>query len=62
MEAGEDPEEIDAELGDALTAEDPLAGLTAGQGGYEALRTLRRELLPATRDDHWYPLRGATDT
>ena len=55
MEAGEDPEQIDAELGDTLEREDPFVALTAGAA---ALRSLRRELLPATRDDTWYPLHG----
>jgi HAE1 family hydrophobic/amphiphilic exporter-1 len=27
------------------------------QGAVERLRQLRRELLPAARDDNWYPLR-----
>jgi putative FmdB family regulatory protein len=62
MEAGEDPEEIDAELGDALAQEDPLAALTTGTGGLDALRNLRRELFPAARDDHWYPLHGQGHT
>ena len=39
MEAGEDPEQIDAELGDVLEGEDPLAGLGGGTGGLDALRT-----------------------
>ncbi len=55
MEAGEDPDQIDAELGDTLEREDPFAALT---GGAAALRSLRRELLPAARDDTWYPLHG----
>jgi putative FmdB family regulatory protein len=56
MEAGEDPDQIDAELGDTLAQEDPFTALTAAKGGAEALRHLRRELLPAARDEHWYPL------
>ncbi len=65
MEAGEDPDAIDAELGDQLEQEDPFApggapkgtgGATAG--GAAALRRLRRELLPAARDETWYPLQG----
>ncbi len=55
MEAEEDPDQIDAELGDTLEREDPFAALT---GGAAALRSLRRELLPAARDDTWYPLHG----
>lgn len=60
MEAGEDPDQIDAELGAALEEEDPLAALSASRGGLDALRNLRRELLPAARDETWYPLRGAS--
>ncbi|WP_295580363.1 zinc ribbon domain-containing protein [uncultured Lamprocystis sp.] len=59
MEAGEDPEQVDAELGDALESEDPFTALTAGKSGADALRSLRRELLPAARDDTWYPLHGS---
>ena len=55
MESGEDPDAIDAELGDMLEQEDPLGAATAG----EMLRRLRRELLPAARDDRWYPLHPA---
>ena len=58
MEAGEDPDQIDAELGDRLEQEDPFAAVGAGAGGAAALRRLRRELLPAARDDTWYPLHG----
>lgn len=57
MEAGEDPDQIEAEMGDLLEGEDPFAALSgAKQGAAEALRRLRRELLPATRDENWYPL------
>ena len=59
MEAGEDPEQVDAELGDTLESEDPFAVLTLGKSGADALRNLRRELLPAARDDTWYPLHGS---
>lgn len=64
MEAGEDPDAIDAELGEQLDQETPFApggssgGARGGAGGAEALRRLRREFLPAARDDHWYPLQG----
>jgi putative FmdB family regulatory protein len=58
LEAGEDPDQIEAELGDVLEQEDPLAALTAGAGGAAALRSLRRELLPAARDENWYPLQA----
>ncbi|MGD2020737.1 MAG: zinc ribbon domain-containing protein, partial [Thiohalocapsa sp.] len=56
MEAGEDPDQLEAEYADVLDAEDPFAGLTAG--GATSLRALRRELLPPRRDDDtWYPLK-----
>jgi len=58
MEAGEDPDQIDAELGEQLDQEDPVAALGAGGGGAASRRRLRRELLPAARDDTWYPLQG----
>ncbi|MBK1699852.1 FmdB family zinc ribbon protein [Thiococcus pfennigii] len=60
MEAGEDPEQIEAELGDVLEQEDPFAaaGGAPGRAGgaLPSLAALRRELLPPARDDHWYPL------
>jgi putative FmdB family regulatory protein len=63
MEAGEDPDAIEAELGDALEGEDPFALAASGKGSSgtpaERLRQLRRELMPAIRDDHWYPLHPA---
>lgn len=56
MEAGEDPDALEADYADVLDADDPLAGLTAG--GANRLRALRRELLPPRRDDDtWYPLK-----
>lgn len=57
MEAGEDPDQIEAELGDALESEAPFGTAATGQGTVERLRRLRRELLPAARDENWYPLR-----
>jgi putative FmdB family regulatory protein len=58
MESGEDPDQIEAEMGNLLETEDPFAALSgAKQGTAEALRRLRRELLPAARDDTWYPLK-----
>ena len=63
MEAGEDPDAIDAELGEVLEKEDPFAaqapGQTASATTAERLRQLRRDLLPAARDDQWYPLHPA---
>jgi len=55
MEAGEDPDAIEAEMGDLLESEDPFA-LGAGAKPRD-LKTLRRELLPPRRDDTWYPLK-----
>ena len=49
LESGEDPDRIEAELGDAMEQENPFAS--------EALRRLRRELLPPSREDIWNPLR-----
>ncbi len=53
MEAGEDPDAIDAEF----SAQTP--GRTASATTADRLRQLRRDLLPAARDDHWYPLHPA---
>ena len=52
MEAGEDPDQLEAEYADVLDADDPLGGIAAGGG----LRGLRRRLLPPRQDDQWYPL------
>ena len=49
MEAGEDPESVEEELGDAL--EDPFAG--PGQGG---LKRLRKKYLPPSVDSTLYEL------
>ncbi len=51
MEAGEDPEKIEAEMGDVL-GEDPLAGLgeKGSQEGGRGLAGLRRRLLPPAVD------------
>jgi putative FmdB family regulatory protein len=57
MEAGEDPDAVDAELGDQLEQEPPFAAGGSRGGGAAALRRLRREFLPAAQDDHWYPLK-----
>jgi hypothetical protein len=56
MEAGEDPDAIEAEMGDLLETEDPFAlGASAG-GKLPDLKFLRRDLLPPRRDDEWHPL------
>jgi putative FmdB family regulatory protein len=55
MEAGEDPDQIEAEMGDVLEQEDPFAG-TSPKSSLPHLKELRRELLPPRRDQTWYPL------
>jgi hypothetical protein len=57
MEAGEDPDAVEAELGDALEQEDPFSA--SGGSGLPSLRALRRGLLPPKRDETWYPLKPA---
>jgi putative FmdB family regulatory protein len=51
MEAGEDPEQIETEMGDVLEAEDPFS-LRAGTG----LKALRQQFLPPRTDDTLYEL------
>jgi hypothetical protein len=51
LEAGEDPDEIEEEMGDALEQEDPFAAGGAAGG----LRNLRRRL-PPSRDETLYEL------
>lgn len=55
MEAGEDPDRIEAEMGDVLEQEDPFGG-TSLKPALPNLKELRRELLPPKRDETWYPL------
>ena len=52
MEAGEDPEKIEAEMGDAFE-EDPFAGAAERK---KSLRALRRELLPPSVDPALYEM------
>ena len=54
MEAGEDPDKIEEELGDVLEQEDPLADLT--EKGKGRLRSLRNRLLPPSVDETLYDL------
>ncbi len=61
MEAGEDPEKIEEQMGDVLE-EDPLGGLLGGEpnerdprGDHKGLGRLRR-LLPPTHDPELYEL------
>jgi len=51
MEAGEDPDQIEEELGDLLENEDPFA---AGKKG--SLRNFSRKLLPPSVDDTLYEM------
>jgi len=50
LEAGDDPDEIEEEMGDALEQEDPFAA-----GGPAGLKNLRRRL-PPSRDETLYEL------
>jgi putative FmdB family regulatory protein len=52
MEAGEDPEKIEEELGDVMETDDPLLG----GGGKKLSRALRRRLRPPSVDDTLYEL------
>ncbi len=54
MEAGEDPDRIEEELGDVLEEEDPFGALGEGRAG--GLRAIRRRLLPARVDETLYEL------
>jgi putative FmdB family regulatory protein len=51
MEAGEDPDKIEEEMGDVMEDEDPFA--TGSRGG---LRSLRKRLRPPAVDDTLYEL------
>jgi len=53
MEAGEDPEKVEEDLGDVLEKEDPLA---AGKGKTMSLKSLRRKVLPPSVDETLYDL------
>ena len=52
MEAGEDPDTIEAELGDVLEGEDPFPG----EKEKVNLRSLRRKVLPPSVDETLYDL------
>jgi putative FmdB family regulatory protein len=60
MEAGEDPDQLEAEYADVLDADDPFSALAGGP--VSSLRALRRELLPPRRDENWYPLQPAPES
>jgi len=53
LEAGDDPDKIEEELGDILEKEDPFA---EGQSAVNRLKGLRKRLLPPSRDDDLYDL------
>ncbi len=53
MEAGEDPDKIEEEMGDVLEEEDPLSG---GGGSGPRWKALKRRLLPPEVDDTLYEL------
>lgn len=52
MEAGEDPEKIEEEMGDLLDQDEPLMG----EGGRAGLRQLSKRLRPPQVDDTLYDL------
>jgi putative FmdB family regulatory protein len=52
MESGEDPDQIEEEMGDLLEGEDPLAGL-GKKGGF---KSIRRKYLPPSVDETLYEL------
>ncbi len=58
LEAGDDPEKIEEEMGDFLDAEDPLLGGagSTGSGGTGGLRGLSRKLRPPSVDETLYDL------
>lgn len=56
MEAGEDPDKIEEEMGDVLEEEDPFSGTGTAKKALPNLKALRRELLPPKHDDTLYDL------
>ncbi|MFH1998936.1 MAG: zinc ribbon domain-containing protein [Planctomycetota bacterium] len=52
MESGEDPEKIEADLGEVLESEDPFSE----QGSRISLKGLRRRIMPPSRDETLYDL------
>jgi putative FmdB family regulatory protein len=54
MEAGEDPDQIEAELGDVLEEEDPFSGKI--KQPIPNLKSMRRELVPPKHDETLYDL------
>jgi len=56
MEAGEDPDSVEEEMGDLLEQEDPFSGGGAGKGGAGNLKGFRRRYLKPRVDDTLYEL------
>ena len=56
MEAGEDPDAIEEEMGDLLEGEDPFSGEGGGRKAGGGLRALRRRMLRPKVDDTLYEL------
>lgn len=50
MEAGEDPEQVEADMGDVLEQEDPFEAKKKAGGA------MLRKMLPPKKDDHLYEL------
>jgi putative FmdB family regulatory protein len=48
LESGEDPDRIEAEMGDLFDEEAPLT--------FEGIKGIRRRIVPPTQDDKLYPL------
>lgn len=55
MESGEDPDQVEADMGDILEQEDPFAG-SKKKGGKMNLKNLRRKFLPPSMDETLYDL------
>lgn len=53
LEAGEDPDQIEADLGDALDGEDPAAMALKSK---QRLRDIQKKILPPSTDDNLYDL------
>ena len=56
MEAGEDPDAIESEMGDLLESEDPFGAEGGGPGLSEGLSAFRKKLLKPKVDDTLYEL------
>lgn len=56
MEAGEDPDAVEEEMGDLLEGEDPFSGAAEGKKAGGGLRELRRRILRPRVDETLYEL------